>query len=282
MADSAPSALITGGSRGMGARLAVLLAADGVEVTITYRRDADSAATVVDGIRDAGGSARAIRVELESADDIAAAFAGGSSFDFVVANAAASAFKPVAGLTAANLQRSWATNVRSFVLLAQHAVQTMTAGGRIVAITSYGAQRAFPSYGALGADKAALESWVRHLAAELGPRGITVNAVNGGLIDTDSLHHFYRQPGMPDLPEVTARVPLGRAGTAEEMARTVRFLLSPGAGYITGQTIVVDGGLTIVAPPFWGEMDAAAIPASRNPRSENERRAESPAQEEER
>lgn len=257
MPGSTSSVLITGGSRGIGARLAVLLAADGTDVTITYRRSADAADAVVAGIRAAGGTARAVRVELESPDDLDALFAGHTAFDAVVASAAASAFKPIQQLSARNLERSWATNVRSFVLLAQRAVQRMPHGGRIVAITSYGAARAFPAYGAIGADKAAVESWVRHMAAEFGPRGITVNAVNGGLIETDSLHRFYATPGMPPLAEVTARIPLGRVGSADEMAHAVRFLLSPHAGYITGQAIVVDGGLTITAPPFWEDVHRA-------------------------
>jgi len=257
MSDSAPSALITGGSRGIGARLATILAADGIDVTFTYRRSAEAAAELVAGIRGEGGTARAVRAELERPEDIAILFEGSKPFDYVIANAAASAFKPIAELTANNIERSWATNVRSFVLLAQHAVARMPRGGRLVAVTSYGAQRAFPTYASIGADKAALESWVRHMAAEFGERGITVNAVNGGLIDTDSLEHFYRTPGMPALDDITARLPLGRAGTADEMAHTIRFLLSPMAGYITGQTIVVDGGLTITASPFWNEVRPA-------------------------
>jgi enoyl-[acyl-carrier protein] reductase III len=257
MPGSASSVLFTGGSRGIGARLAALLADDGMDVTITYRRSADAAEAVVAGIRAAGGSARAVRVELESPEDLDAPFAGEAAFDAVVANAAASAFKPIEQLSARNLERSWATNVRSFVLLAQRVVQRMPHGGRIVAISSYGARRAFPAYGAIGADKAALEAWVRHMAAEFGPRGITVNAVNGGLIETDSLHRFYATPGMPALDEVTARIPLGRVGSVDEMAHAVRFLLAPHAGYITGHTIVVDGGLTITAPPFWEDVRRA-------------------------
>lgn len=252
-----PRALITGGSRGVGARLAAILAADGVDVTITYRRSRESADEVVAGIRDVGGSAKAVRLELESTGDIEALFADGERFDWLVANAAASAFKPIERLSPSNLERSWQTNVRSFVLLAQRAVMRMPRGGRIVAVTSYGAQRAFPAYGAIGADKAALESWVRHMAAEFGERGITVNAVNGGLFDTDSFRHYYDDPALPDAATMAERVPLGRIGTPDDLAYAVRFLLSPEASYITGHTLVVDGGLTIVAPPYWSEVRAA-------------------------
>jgi enoyl-[acyl-carrier protein] reductase III len=237
-----------------------VLAADGMEVVLTYRRDAEAAAAVVEGIRSAGGSARAHRLELESVDDIDRVFAeefpAGARLDVLVANAAASAFKPAVELSARHLDRSWATNVRSFVLLAQRAAVRMreTGGGAIVAVTSYGSHRAFPLYGAIGSDKAAVESWVRHLAAELGPSGVTVNAVNGGLIDTDSLEYFYGQEGVPGLDVMTARIPLGRLGSADDMAHAVRFLASPAAGYITGHTLVVDGGLTVVAPPFWSEL----------------------------
>jgi enoyl-[acyl-carrier protein] reductase III len=241
----------------VGARLAGLLASDGFAVTLTYRRSEQGAIRVVDEIERAGGSARAVRLDLESEADIGALFADGTGYDVLVANAAASAFKPIEDLSARNLERSWATNVRSFVLLAQRAFERMPPGGRIVAVTSYGAQRAFPDYAALGADKAALEAWVRHMAAEFAHRGVTVNAVSGGLIDTDSLEHFYARPGMPPLDAMTARIPLGRVGDADDLAYAVRFLLSPHAGYITGQTMVVDGGLTTVAPPYWSEVRTA-------------------------
>jgi enoyl-[acyl-carrier protein] reductase III len=236
-----------------------------VDVVLTYRREAEAAAEAVEAIASAGGSARAHRLELESEEDIDRLFdeefPDGSRLDVLVASAAASAFRPAAQLTSRHLERSWATNVRSFVLLAQRAAERMRGrGGRIVAVTSYGSHRAFPLYGAIGSDKAAVESWVRHLAAELGHEGITVNAVNGGLIDTDSLHYFYGHDGVPDLDVMTARIPLGRVGTADDVAQAVRFLASPEAGYITGHTLVVDGGLTVVAPPFWSELGQDATP----------------------
>ncbi|MET3565460.1 enoyl-[acyl-carrier protein] reductase III [Leifsonia sp. 563] len=269
-----PRALVTGGSRGIGRRIAETLAAEGMDVVLTFRREADAAAEVVDAITATGGSARAHRLELESEEDIDRLFADefpdGTRLDVLVASAAASAFRPAAELTSRHLERSWATNVRSFVLLAQRAAGRMRGGaggpgggrtgGRIIAVTSYGSHRAFPLYGAIGSDKAAVESWVRHLAAEFGRDGITVNAVNGGLIDTDSLHFFYGNAGVPDLDVMTSRIPLGRVGTADDIAEAVRFLASPAAGYITGHTLVVDGGLTVVAPPFWSELGRDASP----------------------
>jgi len=83
-----------------------------------------------------------------------------------------------------------------------------------------------------------------------------VNAINAGLVDTDSLHHYYELPGVPDLATMIERIPLGRLGTADDVAAAARYLTGDAAGYITGHTLTVDGGLTIVAPPFWSELDA--------------------------
>ena len=184
-----------------------------------------------------------------------------------VANAAASAFKPVAQLKLHHLDRSYATNARSFVLGAQRAAELMDRGGRIVVVTSYGSLRAFPTYAALGAAKAMTEAYMKYMAVEFGPRQITVNAVNGGLIDTDSLDYFYNAvPGMAPMETVLEKMPLQRPGTADDMADAVDFLLSDKASYITGQTLSVDGGLTVVAPPFWADTTSplrdAVLPAA--------------------
>jgi enoyl-[acyl-carrier protein] reductase III len=267
-----PVALITGSSRGIGRVLALKLAAKGVHVVGNYKNNEDLAAQTLAEVRAAGADGISVQADIEEPESIDALFETirehYGKLDYLVANAAASAFKPVSQLKLHHLDRNWAMNVRSFVLLAQRAVELMPQkGGRIIVVTSYGSLRAFPTYASLGAAKAANETYVKFMATEFGRRGITVNAVNGGLIDTDSLEYFYdRVPGMAPIETVLEKVPLGRAGTADEMASAIEFLLSDSAGYITGQTLTVDGGLTVIAPPFWadttGELRAAVYGAA--------------------
>ena len=125
----------------------------------------------------------------------------------------------------------------------RHTVPLMLDGGSIVAVSSLGAVRAIPNYAAVGASKAALESLVRHLALELGPRGIRVNAVSAGVVDTDALRHF---PNREEILASAARVPAGRMLTADDVADAVLLLVSPLAGMILGHTLVVDGGYSIL------------------------------------
>ncbi|GAA4665092.1 SDR family oxidoreductase [Frondihabitans cladoniiphilus] len=253
-----PLALITGASRGIGKVLALKLAARGVDVVVTYKNNAELAEGTLAEVRALGADGITAQVDIEQPESIEALFATVTEkygkLDMFIASAAASAFKPVSELKLHHLDRNYATNIRSFVLGAQAAARIMPNGGRIVAITSYGSLRAFPTYASLGAAKAANEAYVKFMATEFGPRGITVNAVNGGLIDTDSLDFFYNSvPGMAPMETVLEKIPLQRKGTADDVADAVDFLLSEKAGYITGQVLSVDGGLTVVAPPFWAD-----------------------------
>ncbi len=130
----------------------------------------------------------------------------------------------------------------------------MPGGGRIVVLSSYGSIRAYPTYANLGSNKAAIEAWVRYMAVEFAPRGINVNAVNGGLIDTESCAYFYENvPGMAPIESVLEKIPKRRMGTAREVADAIAFLLAPESDYITGQTLCVDGGLNVIAPPFYAD-----------------------------
>lgn len=258
-------ALITGSSRGIGRSLAVLLARGGASVVVNYKKNADLADKTRADVEQAGGQAITVAADMEEPADIdrlfeAAAQAYGR-LDFFVSNAAASSFKPILDLKQHHLDRSYALNVRAFVLGAQRAVPLMAGGGRIVALSSYGSANAYPTYANLGSGKAAIEAWVRYMAAEFAPRGVNVNAVNGGLIASDSLDYFYGVPGMAPLDTVLRKIPKRRPGTVEEVAGCVAFLLAPASEYITGQTIVVDGGLSIVAPPFPEDLAPPLTPA---------------------
>lgn len=251
-------ALVTGSSRGIGRALALTLARDGASVAINYNRNAELAEEVVGEVKRLGGQAFAVQANMEEPTAIDELFervaAEFGRLDFFVANAAASSFKKIEDLKAHNLDRSYALNVRAFVLGAQRAVKLMRDGGRIAVLSSYGSFRAYPTYANLGSNKAAVEAWVRYMAVEFGPRGINVNAVNGGLIDTESCAYFYENvPGMAPIESVLSKLPKARMGTPQEVADTVAFLLAPESAYITGQTICVDGGLSVIAPPFYAD-----------------------------
>src|ERR1700677_304591 len=247
-------ALITGSSRGIGHALALILASGGASVVINCKTNTELADKTCAEVEEAGGQAIAVTADVEQPADIDRLFDAAREaygrLDFFVCNAAATSFKPIMELRQHHLDRSYAMNVRSFVLGAQRAVPLMADGGRSVALSSYGSARAYPTYANLGTGKAAIEAWVRYMAAEFAPRGINVNGVSGGIIASDSSDYFYNVAGMAPLSSVLAKIPKQRAGTVEEVAETVAFLLSPASEYITGQTVVVDGGLSITAPPF--------------------------------
>ena len=247
-------ALITGASRGIGQALALSLARGGAAIVINYKKNADLAEKTRAEVEQAGGHAITVAADVEQPEEIDKLFEAAAAeygrLDFFVCNAAASSFKPIMELKQHHLDRSFAMNVRAFVLGAQRAVPLMDRGGRIVVLSSYGSIRAYPTYANLGAGKAAVEAWVRYMAAEFAPRGINVNGVNGGIIESDSSDYFYNVPGMAPMDTVLSKIPKRRKGTVQEVADAVEFLLSGASAYITGQTLVVDGGLSVVAPPF--------------------------------
>jgi NAD(P)-dependent dehydrogenase (short-subunit alcohol dehydrogenase family) len=256
-------ALITGASRGIGRALALRLAARGTKVVINYKQNDELARDVVAETQRLGTGGMAIRADLESLEEIEAMFDQVQEhfgrLDFFVSNASASNFHHFMDLKPHHLERTFNLNVRAFVVGTQRAVRLMPeGGGRIVVLSSYGSIRSFPTYANLGSAKAAVETWARYMAVELAPRGVNVNAVNGGIIETDSSSYFYATGRVPSLETVLPKIPKRRMGTAAEVAECVLFLLSPGAEYVTGTTLVVDGGLTSIAPPFHADMAAGA------------------------
>jgi enoyl-[acyl-carrier protein] reductase III len=240
-------ALVTGAARGIGRAVALKLAASGCDVVANYYNSHDEAEAVCAEIRALGRRAVAIKAAVglpESVDELFAALrATFDRVDIVVSNAASGVLRPTMEMTLKHWRWCMETNALALNLLAQRAVPMMPAGGRIIALSSLGALRAMPHYGFVGASKAALESLVRSLAQELGPRGIRVNAVSAGVVDTDALQHF---PNRAELLESFARrTPAGPVLTPHEVAGAVYLLCLPEAGMINGHTLFVDGGFAI-------------------------------------
>jgi len=217
-------------------------------VAINYVRQATRAAAVATAIREAGGRALTVRANVADPADLEAMFQVMQTefgrLDILISNAASGVLRPALELTPRHWQWTMDINAGTLIPLAQHSVPLMKDGGAIVAVSSLGAVRVIPNYTAVGASKAALESLVRHLAVELAPRGIRVNAVSAGIVDTDALKHF---PNRDELLEgATRRTPAGRLIEPGDVADTVLFLVSPLARMVIGQTLVVDGGYAIL------------------------------------
>jgi enoyl-[acyl-carrier protein] reductase III len=249
-------ALVTGGSRGTGRAVALRLAADGADCAITYRTQSVLAAEVVAGIEKLGRRALALPLTLGEPSQVSEVIARVADafgrLDVLVANAAATAFRPLLEQKPHNVTKTFAISVDSFVAAVQTAAPLMGQGGRIVVVSGIDSHQAMVGHSVLGAAKAAMESLVRSLALELGPRGITVNAVSPGLLDTDS-SRLYLERGLglnwdDAAARIAAATPLGRLGTPDDVASLVAYLASDAASFLTGQTILLDGGLTIVSP----------------------------------
>jgi enoyl-[acyl-carrier protein] reductase III len=240
-------ALVTGGTRGIGRAIALKLAGAGSDVGIVYHNSHDEAEAVCAAIRKLGQRAHAVQADVSDPElveeifkDIREQF---GRLDIVVSNAAVGVLRPALELSLKHWRRCLETNALALNLLAQHAVPLMGQGGRIVAISSLGAWRAIPDYAFIGASKAALESLARSLAQELGPRGIRVNVVSAGVVDTDALKYFPNREQL--LAEFGRRAPAGPTLTPDAVADAVYLLCLPEAGMITGHTLVVDAGYCI-------------------------------------
>jgi len=236
------TALITGGSRGIGSAIAKRLAAEGANVAITYTKGADAAASVVKEIERAGGKAIAIQADAADADASKAAVektvATYGGLDVLVNNAGTAIPKTFEETTLEELDRVIDINVRGVFVATQAALKHMKSGGRIIMIGSCVGERAMtPGLVPYSATKGAVKMFTQGLSREVGPRGITVNNIQPGPIDTEL------NPASGDwaAPQ-KANTALSRYGSVDEVAALVAFVAGPEASYITGANLTVDGG----------------------------------------
>jgi len=253
-------ALVTGASRGIGKAIALRLAADGIDIAVGYLMNEDAAEEVAAAVRatapEGAPRRRAITVQgdirskddLEQIVDTTATELG--ALDIVVANAALGVLKPALKIREPKWDLTMETITRSFLTLARLAHPHMATdatrargGGRLLTLSSLGAHKTMAGYAAIGSAKAALETLVRYLAVELSGDGIRVNCLSGGPITTDALDYVMADPAT--RARVAAVTPLGRLGNPDDLAKVISFLCHPDSDWITGQTIIADGGLSL-------------------------------------
>jgi enoyl-[acyl-carrier protein] reductase III len=233
---------VTGGSRGIGRAIALRFARDGAErIAIGYLRNDRAAEETADELRALGAEVVLVRGNVTSERVLGEVTALGP-LDVLVHNAATGVIRPALETEDKHWDWTMNANARAFLQLARVAAAQMTERSSMVAISSLGAQRVLENYILIGTSKAALEALVRYLSVELAPR-IRVNAVSGGVVDTGALEHF---PNRDEMLAAGAANPVGRLVTPEDIAGAVAFLCSPDADMIRGQTLIVDGGFSLL------------------------------------
>ena len=237
-------ALVTGASRGMGRAIALALAASGARVIVHYGRNADEANAVVEQIRANGGQADMVGADLAAADGAHVLAAevrnlSGGRLDILVSNAGISNASPIETLSVKDFDSLFAVNVRAPYFLVQQLLPIISDGGAIVFVSSLGARAAVGTLAAYASTKGAINTLVKYLASALGPRGIRVNAVAPGVIDTDMSNFTKTEAGRTT---VMAMQSLKRIGEPDDVASVVEFLVSNAARWITGDVVAVDGG----------------------------------------
>jgi enoyl-[acyl-carrier protein] reductase III len=239
------SVLVTGGSRGIGRETALRFADEGAaRVAIGYLRNDRAAEETAEEIRSRGAEPVLVRGNVAS-ERVAREVAELGPLDVFVHNAATGVIRPALETEDKHWDWTLAANARALLSLTRAAAPTMPDGSAIVAVSSLGAQRVLENYILVGTSKAALEAVVRYLGVELAPRGIRVNAVSGGVVETGALEHFPNREEM--LRAGRERTPAGRMVEAGDIADAVLFLASPRASMIVGQTLIVDGGFSLPA-----------------------------------
>ncbi|HAX69614.1 MAG TPA: enoyl-[acyl-carrier-protein] reductase FabL [Anaerolineae bacterium] len=245
-------ALVTGSGRGIGKAIALHFAKRGADVIINFFRNRAPAEETAREVEKLGRQALVVKADVGDLDDLSRLFDevnkkfGG--LDIFVHNAASGYNRPAMEQKPRGWDWTMNINARALLFAAQHAVPLMEkrGGGKIVSISSAGSGRVLPDYVVVGASKAAIEALTRYLGVELISRGINVNAVSPGVVETEALNHFASMGGQENIiQKFIEMVPAGRLITPEEVAEVVAFLCSPAASMIVGQTLVMDGGYTL-------------------------------------
>jgi enoyl-[acyl-carrier protein] reductase III len=245
-------ALVTGSGRGIGRAIALRLAHEGAHQVINFFRNRGPAEETARAIRALGVRAETVKAnigEMEAIDELFKRILDSyGGLDILVCNAASGYNRPVLEQRPKGWDWTMNINARSALFCAQRAAPIMHArgGGSIVNISSPGSRRVLPDYVVVGASKAAVESLTRYLAVELGPMNIVVNAISPGVVRTAALEHFAAVREVDQIFEKTAQAtPAGRLVHPQDVANLVAFLCSPAAEMIRGQTITVDGGISL-------------------------------------
>lgn len=243
------TALITGASRGIGKAIALQLAERGANIVLNYVRNEEAAKAAQTEIEKHGVKVLPFLANVgdpKALDELVqAAVNQFGAVDILIHNAALGAFKPVHQLKVNQWDLSFEINVKALFLLVQKCLPGMEKKkeGIVLTLSSLGSRQYIPNYGAIGISKAALENLVRYLAVELAPKNIRVNCVSGGPVDTDAIKFF---PGYEEMKkEVVKCTPAGRIASPEDLAKVAAFLCLPESGWIYGQTIIADGGLSL-------------------------------------
>lgn len=246
--------VITGGSRGMGQKLALRMAAHGANVVVNYRADDETAAQTVKEIDAAGGVGLAVKADISSTEAVEALVAATvgrfGKIDVVVANAAASAFKPLMDIRAHHIEKTMGITIQGFLDLVRLSLPHMPKGGRVVAVSGWDSFRVLPGHGLLGTAKAGMEAIVKYLAIELAAEGVTSVGVCPGPIDTRSFRIYADKHWDDYAKQWLAQTPSGAYPTDDEVAEVMAFLCTPASAAVNGQTIVVDGGLSLATMPI--------------------------------
>ena len=245
MSSQGRSVFVTGGSRGIGREIALRFADEGAaRVAIGYLRNDRAAEETAAELKRRGTEPILVRGNISSTR-VAHEVGELGRLDVIVHNAATGVIRPALETEDKHWDWTLGANARALLSITRAAAPSMPEGSAIVAVSSLGAQRVLENYILVGTSKAALEAVVRYLGVELAPRGIRVNAVSGGLVETDALEHFPNREAM--LKAGRERTPAGRMVEPADIADAVLFLASPQAAMVVGQTLIVDGGYSLPA-----------------------------------